>query len=133
MTGALAIGSCVVLDCAPLTEWPQPLLAGVNYLSLGAETGPEQALATEEQYASIPDKIGAWLANAETIAEIGRNNGAYFDRFLDPIQVGARIMQQIESPEKKDVVQHAQGHGEANSAKVTMPVPVKNFVIEGSE
>jgi len=96
VTGALAIGSCMVLDRVPLTRWPEPLLVGEHFLDLGAETAPGQSMATDEQYAAIPEKIEAWLADAGTSRRIGLKNGEYFDRFLHPKQVGAHILGRVE-------------------------------------
>lgn len=95
LTGALALGSCVVLDRAPLTLWPQPLLSETNYLSLDVETAPEQTLAAEHQYAAVPERLERWLADAEMIAAIAANNSAYFDHYLHPERVGAQIMQKV--------------------------------------
>ena len=93
VTGALAIGSCMVLDRAPLTRWPEPLTEGVHYLALGTETGIHQPLAPDEAYAAIPGKLEAWLADAELAARIGRNNGDYYDRAAAPERVGQYIVE----------------------------------------
>src|SRR5262249_30481345 len=87
VTGRPAIGSAIVPDGAPLTRWPEPLLEGTNFLALGAETDAERPLAAPEQYAAIPEKINAWLADDGLAARIGRSNGAYFDRRVDPLRV----------------------------------------------
>ena len=92
VTGALAIGSAIVLDRAPLTRWPEALVSGVNYVALGTITGVDQPLATDAQYAAIPGAIEAWLADCELAPSIGRNNGAYYDRFVDPQSVGDQIV-----------------------------------------
>jgi hypothetical protein len=96
VTGALAIGSGIVLDRAPLTRWPEPLADGVNYVALGTETGTHQPLATDAQYAAIPGQIEAWLADGDLAARLGRNNAAYYDRFVDPEPVGERIVAAVE-------------------------------------
>lgn len=101
LTGSLATGSCIVLDRAPLTVWPHPLLEGTNFLDLGVETAPDQALAHEDQYAAIPDKLALWLADTERVAQIAANNGEYFDRFLHPERVGAYVLEKVSELEKK--------------------------------
>ena len=88
VTGALAIGSALVLDRAPFTRWPEPLTEDVHYVSLGTETSVDQPLATDAQYAAIPEKIEAWLAQPDLAARIGRNNADYYDRFAAPERVG---------------------------------------------
>jgi hypothetical protein len=96
VTGALAIGSGIVLDRAPLSRWPEPLTEGVHYVALGTETGVDQPLAPDAQYAAIPEKIEAWLADRELAARLGRTNGAYYDRYVDPEPVGAHIIGAVE-------------------------------------
>ena len=92
MTGALALGSAIVLDRTPLTRWPEPLRGGVNYVALGTETGSDQPLGTAAQYAAIPDQIDAWLAEPDLSARIGESNATYYDRFVDPESVGEQII-----------------------------------------
>ena len=92
VTGALAIGSGIVLDRAPLTRWPEPLVDGENFVALGTETGKHQPLATDAQYAAIPGEIEAWLADPDLAARLGRNNAQYYDRFIDPERVGEHIV-----------------------------------------
>lgn len=89
--GALAIGSAIVLDRAPHTRWPQPLVEGEHYLSLGTDTPPGQPVASDAQYAAIPERIEAWLADGELARRIGRANGDYYDRFVDPERVGEHV------------------------------------------
>lgn len=92
VTGALAIGSAIVLDRAPLTRWPEPLEDRVNYLALGTVTGVDRPLATDAQYDAIPSAIEGWLADGELASRIGRNNGAYYDWLVDPERVGEQIV-----------------------------------------
>jgi hypothetical protein len=96
VTGAIAIGSGMVLDRTPLTRWPEPLADGVNFVALGTETGVDQPLAPDAQYTAIPGKIEAWLAEPDLAARIGRNNGAYFDRHLAPARVGEHLVKTVE-------------------------------------
>jgi hypothetical protein len=92
VTGALAIGSGLVLDRAPLTRWPEPLTAGVHYVALGTDTDTDRPLATDAQYAAIPEKIEAWLADEALVGRLAKNNASYYDRFVDPRQVGEHIV-----------------------------------------
>jgi hypothetical protein len=96
VTGALAIGSGIVLDRAPLTRWPEPLADGVNFVALGTETGTDQPLAPDAQYAAIPGLVEGWLADADLPARLGRNNAAYYDRFVDPQKVGEHVVAAVE-------------------------------------
>ena len=101
VTGALAIGSAMVLDRAPFTRWPEPLADGVNYVALGTETGVTQPLATDAQYAAIPEKIEAWLADRDLPARIGHANADYYDRFVSPERVGEYIVKTAESKSRQ--------------------------------
>ena len=95
-TGALAIGAAIVLDRDPLTRWPEALTTGVHYVPLGTETGKDQPLAPDAQYAAIPAKIEEWLADEGLAARIGRTNAEYYDRFVDPSRVGEHIVGAVE-------------------------------------
>jgi hypothetical protein len=95
MTGALAAGTCVVLDRSPLTLWPQPLLNDVHYLDLGVENAPDHSVAEESEYRAIPEKIRGWLSKPEKIEQVALNSADYFDRFLTPERVGAQIIQKV--------------------------------------
>lgn len=95
MTGALAMGACVVLDQAPLSSWPVPLEEDVNFLDLGVRT-VDSPRADLDLYESIPGKIAAWLEAPERIRRVQVSNAEYFDRFVDPVEVGAYILSSIE-------------------------------------
>jgi hypothetical protein len=96
VTGALAIGSGIVLDRAPLTRWPEPLADGGNFVALGTETGTDQPLAPDAQYARIPGLVEGWLGDADLAARLGRNNADYYDRFVDPEKVGEHLAAAVE-------------------------------------
>jgi hypothetical protein len=100
VTGALAIGSCIVLDRPPLSLWPEPLREGANYLSLETGVGPDVPVATAETYDELPARIGSWLADEGLLEEIRVANGRYFDAFVDPKKVGAHILHTVEALER---------------------------------
>ena len=95
MTGSLAIGSCIVLDRAPFSVWPEPLREGVNFLSLGTDVGPGRPVASEEQYDAVPARIEEWLAQPSLAAEVGSANASYFEASLAPPRVGQHIVESI--------------------------------------
>jgi hypothetical protein len=95
MTGSLAVGSCIVLDRPPLSRWPEPLVEGVNFLSLGALVAPDAPVAADAQYEEIPGRIEAWLAAPGRLDEIRIANASYFDAFLAPEQVGRQIVEAV--------------------------------------
>lgn len=95
MIDSIAMGACPVLDHAPYTVWPQPMIEGEHFLSLGVEANPEVPCGPGEQYAAIPAKIEGWLAEDDLIARIGKNNCEYFEHFLAPEKVGEYIIERI--------------------------------------
>ena len=107
ITGALAIGAGIVLDRAPLTRWPEPLTDGSNYVALGTETDRQRPLGTDAQYAAIPGKIDAWLAEPGLAPHLGRTNARYFDRFVDPEQLGEQMLAIAEQHDRSGAEQHA--------------------------
>jgi hypothetical protein len=98
MMDVLAMGGCPVLDRDPYTLWPQPLERNQNYLSLDAAPPPGDCVATESQYAAIPERIGQFLADAAMIGRVRQTNQADFDRDLEPLAVGRQICQQVLMP-----------------------------------
>ncbi len=95
VTGSLALGSCLVLDQPPRTQWPEPLLPGVNYLSLELDTTAEGGVAPADAYAAVPDLLEAWLATPELAETVARTNAAYFEDHVAPARVGAHIVEEV--------------------------------------
>ncbi len=95
MTGSLALGSCVVLDQSPRSRWPEPLLPGRNYLSLGLDTGGERSVAAAGAYDAVPDLLESWLATPGLVEEIAHVNAGYFDEHVAPERVGAHILEEV--------------------------------------
>lgn len=91
----LCLGACPVLDQPPRTLWPEPLREGVHFLSLDAAPAPKRSVATDAQYAAIPERVTRFLADGVAIERIGAANQAYFDKFLEPVAVGRYICQQV--------------------------------------
>jgi hypothetical protein len=83
MAGALAVGSCVVLDQPPRAQWYEPLRPGVNFFDLGVVTGHD-GVAPDAAYAAVPEKLETWLTDPQAIDAIARSNAAYFDRYVEP-------------------------------------------------
>ena len=100
VTGSLAVGSCLVLDRPPFSVWPQPLLDGVNYLSLQLDVGPGAPVAPQHQYDHVRARIEDWLRQPERIDTIAQANGEYFDEFLEPRRVGAEIVRVVQERDR---------------------------------
>ena len=96
MTGSLALGSCVVLDQPPRTQWPVPLLPETNYFNLGLDTA-DQGVAAAETYEAVPDLLETWLASPGLVEGIAHTNASYFDEHVSPEQVGAHLLEQVAS------------------------------------
>jgi hypothetical protein len=96
MTGALAVGSCVVLDRPPLSRWPEPLRENLNFLSLGTLVAPGVPIAPDAQYDEIPSRVEEWLSRPDLSDEIGEANARYFDASVAPEQVGRQIAETVE-------------------------------------
>jgi hypothetical protein len=103
-TGALAIGSCIVMDRSPLSVWPEPLREGINYLSLETGVGPDEPVASAETYDEVPTKVESWLADEPLLAEIRAQNAKYFDLYADPKQVGAYVLARVEALERTGTI-----------------------------
>jgi hypothetical protein len=94
MAGSLALGSCILLDREPLSQWPEPLRPDTNFLSLGVDTGPDAPVAPADAYNRVPDLIAGWLQHEELLATIRGNNAKYFDWHVAPGRVGRYILDQ---------------------------------------
>ncbi len=93
MFDLLCMGAVVVLDQMPMTVWPQPLVAGENYVSL--DCPPTNGDCFHSRYESIPELLEFTLSNQPLIDHIARANADYFDRYLAPKTFGENIISQV--------------------------------------
>jgi hypothetical protein len=91
----LAMGACVALEQPPQTVWPPPLLAGEHYADLGARTDVARPLATDAEYAAIPDRLGRLLQDAAQVDRLRAGAAAYFDAHASPAAVGRYLLDQV--------------------------------------
>ena len=96
MADLLAMGACPVLDQLPRSKWPVPLIEGGHFLSLAAATHADTLLASDQQYAAIPQRLRQFLSDKEKLRSIRENNCQYFDRHLAPEAVGKYICDRVE-------------------------------------
>lgn len=80
-----------MLDQAPKSEWPVPLVEGEHFLSLGAASEADTCVASDQQYSSIPRLIDEFLSDEKKRNRILVNNGRYFDCNLAPDAVGKYV------------------------------------------
>lgn len=85
-----------MLDQLPRSKWPVPLIEGGHFLSLAAATHADTLLASDQQYAAIPQRLRQFLSDKEKLRSIRENNCQYFDRHLAPEAVGKYICDQVE-------------------------------------
>jgi hypothetical protein len=91
VAGSLAIGACLALDQEPPATWPTPLEESTNFLNLDAPT-LDSSVADAERYSEIPDRLEEWLSRDDLLEHIADSNAQYFDRFVDPRQIGEHIL-----------------------------------------
>jgi hypothetical protein len=96
MSDVLALGACTVLDQLPKTVWPVPLVEGTHFLSLDAETTTAQSVASDAQYAIIPEVLENYLTKHEQRSEMSRAAVKYFEDCLDPKSIGRRICESVQ-------------------------------------
>lgn len=95
MFDLLALGTCPVLDQAPKTIWPAPLVEGQHYLSLNLNTGRDQLVADAAAYDRVPELLESFLSNEQLVPQIRESAAAYFDNNLRPDRVGKRIFDEV--------------------------------------
>jgi hypothetical protein len=88
----LAMGACPVFDQFPQTQWAAPLDEGIHYLQLGAETSPDEPLASDEAYEQIPARIEEYVRHTELTDAVRIAAAEYFDRHACPAAVGRRLL-----------------------------------------
>jgi hypothetical protein len=98
LTGAFALGACVVLDRSPLTLWPQPLQPGEHYLDLGICFPAGRHCGAPAEYDAVPERLAGWLREVELTTAIAARAAAYFDRELHPVRLGASLFAALERP-----------------------------------
>ena len=96
MSELLCMGACPVLDQQPRTVWPKPLQEQVNYLTLNVAPPQGSWLATDAQYAAIPEHVTRFLEDLTLTEKIAKANQRYFDEHLSPMSIGRQICLQVE-------------------------------------
>ena len=86
-----ALGACPVLDQAPKTIWPIPIVEGQHYHSLNIVTSPDRPAGAASHYEVIPELLEQMLERADQNEEIRRQTSNYFDEYLDLGQIGRHI------------------------------------------
>lgn len=91
----LALGSCVVIDSAPVVDWYVPLRPGVNFVDCGIERALDTSPAPAEQYEAIVPTIESLLADESRMEEIRQANARYFDDVCAPLPLGRHILDRL--------------------------------------
>jgi len=95
MVDMLAMGACLVLDQAPVPEWPESLREEINFFNLVTRITEDCRQATEEDYSRIPLMVDSFLKSHTKIQKIREENGFYFDKNLHPIRCASYISHAI--------------------------------------
>jgi hypothetical protein len=95
MMDLLAMGGCPILDQSPRTFWPQPLIENAHFINLNTAPQESHFVAMDDQYSAIPSYIDAALMKSGSAALIAETTAHYFDRYLDPVQIAAYMVDMI--------------------------------------
>jgi hypothetical protein len=95
MIDLLAMGACILFDAAPLPQWPEQLVEGVHYASMGIERPAWEAPEAEE-YAKVVPAVERLLADDERRRSLAAAAAAYFDAHASPESVGRYVLETVE-------------------------------------
>ena len=95
MMDMLALGACPVLDQQPFTRWPQPLVEGEHYLSLGVTTPPGRWLGAAADYDAVTERMEAIVADETRTMHIREQTASYFDENLKPESLGQYLCRAV--------------------------------------
>jgi hypothetical protein len=94
MIDLLAMGSCILFDAEPLPQWPEPLVGGVHYASMGIER-PAWEAPRGDEYAKVAPSVERLLADEEQRHALASAAAAYFDRHAAPEAVGRYVLDTV--------------------------------------
>jgi hypothetical protein len=84
MIDFLAMGSAIVIDRHPFSDWPVPLEDGVNFAAcFGRSAEP----AVDEDYSRVAATVQRVFDSPSMIEEMAERNAEYFDQFASPPMV----------------------------------------------
>lgn len=86
-----ALGACPILDQAPKTIWPIPIVQGQHFHSLNIETSHDRPVGAASNYDGIPELLRRMLDKKDRNQEIRKQTASYFDAHLELSQVGRHI------------------------------------------
>jgi len=95
MNDFMAMGTAVVFDKAPYSQWPVPLEEGKHYVSCDCGLNEDESLPNEDCYENIRNRITSLLNEPEKIEAIRENNMAYFDNYATPEKVAQYILDTV--------------------------------------
>lgn len=91
----LAMGSCVVFDAKPFSQWYSPLIEGENYVACDAGLKSDESLPLEDTYGEIASVIDELLSDPEKINKIKRSNAEYYDAYASPEKVARYVIDTV--------------------------------------
>lgn len=98
----MAMGSAIVLDNAPLTEWPEKLVEQKNFYSLDLQRSDTSAIDLNA-YLSISVKIQELLSEDTSYTDaMSQTNATYFDQHVDQVTVIGHLLAQLPQCKKNN-------------------------------
>lgn len=94
MIDLLAMGACILFDAQPLPQWPEPLVEGVHYASMGIDR-PAWAAPHPGEYVKVGPAVEGLLADEDVRHGLAVAAADYFDRHAAPDAVGRYLFDAI--------------------------------------
>jgi hypothetical protein len=88
MIDFLAMGSCLVIDRQPFSDWPVPLVDGVNFMACFGRNTESHDL----DYSRVSSTVEQLLADPQRVTDIATNNARYFDEIAAPQRVAEYLL-----------------------------------------
>jgi len=95
MFDLLAMGAGPVLDQAPKTIWPTPLVQNRHFGCLGLNTNASLEVNPPEIYEEGLESLENLLANTDLVSFIRNESANYFDSNLSPSSAGGYIINNV--------------------------------------
>jgi hypothetical protein len=95
MIDLLCLGSSIIVDANPYPQWPQPLVNGIHYTSLGINRPINGDAAEDKCYDAIQDNLESILMNSDLQKLLSQNAQDYFDQYAEQKEVARYMLNHI--------------------------------------
>ena len=106
MIDFLCMGSCLVLDRRPLSDWPAPLDEGRHFVSC---FGDRDVDAAPLDYRAVTETVERVAASPDLVEAIARANADYYDRHAAPERVADYMLRALAARDAIDPCDTAYG------------------------